>query len=67
MIECRSESCLIAAPTGAGLRGYADLYDGNQLVAECLIVLTAPEAGLLRCIFKLRSLARSEPPWDYAR
>lgn len=60
------ESCLIEAPDGARLRGYADILDGDRLVATCLVVLAAPEGPYLRCTFKRRTTPRNSPPADYA-
>lgn len=60
------ESCLIEAADGARLRGYADILDGDRLVATCLVVLAAPEGPYLRCTFKRRTTPRSTPPADYA-
>jgi len=66
VLDCGSQSCLVAAPQGAVLRGYAYLYEGERLVAHCLIVLAEPEGNLLRCRFKQRTPARSSAPTDYA-
>jgi hypothetical protein len=57
---------LIEAPEAARLRGYADILDGERLVATCLIVLAAPEGPCLRCTFKRRTIAHFAPPADDA-
>jgi hypothetical protein len=67
ILDLKPESCLIEAPDGAALRGFADIWDGERHVATCLIVLAAPEGENLRCCFKRRTPARSEPPADFAR
>ena len=61
MLSLGTESCLIAADEGAVLRGFADILDGERLVASCLIVLAAPEGDCLRCTFKRRTIPRSAP------
>ncbi len=66
ILELGRDSCLIEAPDSATLRGYADIFDGERHVAECLIVLAAPEGDLLRCSFKRRTPFRLDPPTDYA-
>ena len=66
VLDLRPESCLIDAPDGAVLRGFADIWDGERHVAQCLILLAAPDGDLLRCTFKRRTPARSEPPRDFA-
>jgi len=60
------ESCLIEAADGAAIRGFADILDGERLVATCLIVLAAPEGPYLRCTFKRRTIPRTAPPADFA-
>ena len=66
ILELTADSCLIEAPGGAALRGYADIYDGARHLSQCLIVLAAPEGDLLRCSFKRRTAFRVDPPPDYA-
>lgn len=66
IIQMTGESVLIEAQDSATLRGYADIYDGDRHVAQCLIVLAAPEGPLLRCSFKRRTPFRIDPPADYA-
>jgi hypothetical protein len=66
ILDLTAESCLIEAPDSACLRGYADIYDGERHMAQCLIVLAAPEGDLLRCTFKRRTAFRLVPPVDYA-
>lgn len=65
ILELASDSCLIEAQDSATLRGYADIYDGERHLSQCLIVLAAPEGDLLRCSFKRRTAFRVEPPQDY--
>jgi hypothetical protein len=66
IVDLTGESVLIEARDSATLRGYADIYDGDRHVAQCLIVLAAPEGALLRCSFKRRTPFRLDPPADYA-
>ncbi|MBA3324816.1 MAG: hypothetical protein H0T41_05955 [Rhodobacteraceae bacterium] len=66
ILELTAETCLIEAPDSATLRGYADIFDGGRHVAQCLILLAAPEGDLLRCSFKRRTAFRTDPPPDYA-
>ena len=65
-LDLTSESVLIEASDSATLRGYADIWDGERHVAQCLIVLAAPEGDLLRCSFKRRTPFRTMPPPDFA-
>jgi hypothetical protein len=65
ILSLAAESCLIEAPDGATLRGFADIFDGERHVATCLIVLAAPEGPYLRCFFKRRTAPRAAPPRDF--
>jgi hypothetical protein len=67
ILSLAPESCLIEAPDGATLRGFADIFEGERHVASCLIVLAAPEGANLRCFFKRRTAPRAGPPRDFAR
>jgi hypothetical protein len=62
IFDLAPESCLIEARDSATLRGYADIYDGERHVAQCLIMLAAPEGDLLRCSFKRRTAFYVDPP-----
>jgi hypothetical protein len=66
ILDLASDSCLIEASDGAVLRGFADIYDGDRHLAQCLIVLAAPEGAFLRCAFKRRTPSRLDPPRDFA-
>jgi hypothetical protein len=66
VVAMGSDGCLIDAPDGFVPRGFADIYDGDRLVAQCLIVLAAPEGPFLRCSFKRRTEARAGPARDFA-
>jgi hypothetical protein len=66
IIELTAESCLIEAADSATLRGFADIYDGDRHISQCLIVLAAPEGELLRCAFKRRTPFRLDAPRDFA-
>jgi hypothetical protein len=66
ILALAAESCLIEAPDGASLRGYADIFEGERHVATCLVVLAAPEGPYLRCFFKRRTAPRADPPRDFA-
>lgn len=65
ILSIGAESCLIVADGRAALRGFADILDGDRLVATCLIVLAAPEGPYLRCAFKRRTVPLSAPAADY--
>lgn len=65
ILDLTQDSCLIEAPDSATLRGYADIYDGERHLSQCLLVLAAPEGDLLRCSFKRRTAFRIDPPQDY--
>ncbi len=66
ILDLTADSCLLETPDSATLRGYGDIYDGDRHVAQCLIVLAAPEGAFLRCFFKRRTPFRLEPPRDFA-
>ena len=66
VVAIGAESCLIEAAVGTAPRGLVDIYDGERHVAECLIVLAAPEGPFLRCLFKRRTASRLDPPPDFA-
>lgn len=66
VVAIGTDGCLIDAHDGWVPRGFADIYDGERHVAECLIVLAAPEGPYLRCIFKRHTASRADPPRDYA-
>jgi hypothetical protein len=66
ILQLTDDSCLIEAPDSATLRGYADIYDGDRHLAQCLIVFASPDGELLRCSFKRRTPFRVSPPPDYA-
>ena len=66
VVAMASEGCLIETPDGAVPRGFVDIFDGATHVAQCLIVLAAPEGPYLRCVFKRRTASRLDPPRDFA-
>ena len=66
IVSIGPDDCLIEAPAGAGPRGFADILDGERLVATCLVVLAAPEGVYVRCTFKRRTVPRTVPPADFA-
>jgi hypothetical protein len=66
ILDIGPDSCLIEAPHGGSLRGYADIFHGDLQVAHCLIVVSAAEGNLQRCLFKRRTAARTTPPRDFA-
>ena len=59
-------SCVIEGPPDLRIRGHADIYDGERHRAHCLVVLSEREGAFLRVIYKRRTVARTEPPPDYA-
>lgn len=67
ILELTDDSLVIEAPDSATLRGYADIYDGARHIAQCLLLLAAPEGEFLRCTFKRRTPFRLDPPADFAR
>jgi hypothetical protein len=60
------DTCIIVAPEGARLRGYADIYDGDVHRAHCLIVLSEPDGELIRLTYKRRTAVTLAPPADFA-
>jgi len=67
ILTLEHDSCTIEVPYGAPLRGHAGIFDGERLLALCLIMLAAPEGRALRILFKRRTEARLDPPLDFAR
>ncbi|HET9069803.1 MAG TPA: hypothetical protein VFN28_14250 [Amaricoccus sp.] len=65
VVAMGSDGCLIDGHDGFVPRGFADIFDGERHVAQCLIVLVAPEGPYLRCTFKRRTEARPGPPRDF--
>lgn len=66
ILEMGPADCLIEAASCSGLRGRADIFDGDRQVATCLITLAAPDGPYLRCAFKRRTPVRTEPAQDFA-
>jgi hypothetical protein len=66
ILSLEQDSCTVEAPLGPPLRGHAGIFDGERLMALCLITLSAPEGRLQRVLFKQRTEARLAPPADYA-
>ncbi|MBP7241165.1 hypothetical protein [Amaricoccus sp.] len=66
ILDLSADSCLIEASDSAALRGFADIWDGERHLSQCLLVVAAPEGDLLRCSFKRRTPFRLEPPRDFA-
>lgn len=66
IVDLAADSCLIETSDGAALRGYADIWDGERHLAQCLLVLAAPDGDFLRCSFKRCTSFRLEPPRDFA-
>ena len=66
VLSMASDGCLIESLDGTVPRGLVDIFDGDTHVAQCLIVLAAPEGPHLRCAFKRRTPTRLDPPRDFA-
>jgi hypothetical protein len=49
------------------LRGLVDLFDGARHIAQCLIVATTQENGVLICEFKRLTNVTEGPALDYWR
>ena len=49
------------------LRGLVDLFDGARHIAQCLIVATTQENGVLICEFKRSTNVTEGPALDYWR
>jgi hypothetical protein len=61
-----SDGCLVVAGPTDSFRGRADIYEGDRLLAQCLIVLAAPEGGYRRLHFKRITPVGTGPAADYA-
>jgi hypothetical protein len=66
ILTLEEDSCTIEPPMGPPPRGHAGIFDGERLLALCLITLAAPEGTTQRILFKTRIDARLAPPADYA-
>lgn len=66
ILDIGAEGCLIEAPDGGPERGFAEIYDGKNLLAHCLIVVSSPKGDVMRCAFKRRTPVRDLPPRDFA-
>jgi len=66
VVAMGSDACLVEAPDGFIPRGFADIFDGDRHVAQCLILIAAPEGPFVRCSFKRRTEWRAAPPRDFA-
>jgi hypothetical protein len=65
VVAIGSDGCLIDAHDGFVPRGFADIFEGDRHVENCLIVLAAPEGPFLRLAFKRRTAPRLDPPRDF--
>lgn len=52
--------------TAAPMRGYADIYDGERHLTQCLIVASGDEPGERHFEFKWATAAHDSAPRDYA-
>jgi hypothetical protein len=66
ILTLEEDGCIIEPPMGPPPRGHAGIFDGERLLALCLITLAAPEGRTQRILFKSRIEARVAPPVDYA-
>ncbi|WP_424929649.1 hypothetical protein [Amaricoccus tamworthensis] len=66
ILDLGEDDCVIEACDGGPERGFAQIYDGNNLLAHCLIVVSDPSGDVMRCAFKRRTPARDLPPRDFA-
>ncbi len=65
ILSLESDGCTIDAPPASPARGYASIFEGDRLVALCLITFTSPDGQPQRIVFKQRTEARAVPPVDY--
>lgn len=66
ILSLDADSCTIETPPATTLRGYANVLDGENLLALCLITLAGAEGRGQRVVFKQWTEARRDPPADYA-
>lgn len=57
----------VEANEKAPLRGLIDLYDGTRHLAQCLIVASEEDRGIMRYEFKRMTAAHDAPPLDFYR
>ena len=67
IIDLERDSCLIEASPTFALRGHAAIFDGDEQMAQCLIMFAAPEGRGQRLIFKRRTDVRGMPAVDFER
>ncbi len=67
IIDLERESCLIEASPTFALRGHAAIFDGEEQLAQCLIMFAAPEGRGQRLIFKRRTEVCAMPAVDFER
>ena len=65
IVDLDRDSCLIDASPTAALRGNAAIFDGEEQLAQCLIMVAAPEGRGQRLIFKRRTEVRAMPAVDF--
>lgn len=66
IIDQDGQSCLVLAPEGIRLRGFADIYEGEIHRDRALILLSEPEGEFVRLTWKRRSPVLPGPPGDFA-
>ena len=66
ILSLAAESCLIEAPDGATLRGFADIFDGERHVATCqsALHLQAPHRAPRRSPARLRPVGAPPIPME---
>ncbi|MCU9838648.1 hypothetical protein OEZ49_12790 [Ruegeria sp. WL0004] len=57
----------VEAETTPPLRGLVDIYEGSNLLYQCLIVASGGEGGEMVYEFKRHTLAMDRAPLDFAR
>ena len=48
VVTIGADSCLVEAPEHWRPRGFADIFDGERHLEQCLIVLAEPEGAYMR-------------------
>ncbi|HMQ94019.1 MAG TPA: hypothetical protein PKA33_12485 [Amaricoccus sp.] len=65
IVDLDRDSCLIDASPTAALRGNAAIFEGEEQLAQCLIMVAAPEGRGQRLIFKRRTEVCAMPAVDF--
>ena len=67
VIKLTEDEMLLDASLTPHLRGLVDVFDGARHIAQCLIIASTTENGVLVCGFKRSTNVTAAPALDYWR